>query len=93
MRILRPPQSAEKLGIAVSTLWAKARNEPTFPQPVKISESVTGWVESELDDYLSAKIREYREQPKKRQGAFRAAEKSAAKRAALSVREADHEPA
>jgi prophage regulatory protein len=49
-RGIRPAQAAEKLGIGVSTLWARAKREPDFPKPVKLSTRTTIFVERELDD-------------------------------------------
>jgi len=51
---LRPPQAAEKLGIALSTLWLKAKNEPDFPKPFKLGPRITVWSRQSLDDYLTA---------------------------------------
>ena len=56
-RILRAKAAAEKLGISTATLWNKANPKschyrPDFPQPVKISDNVTGWIESEITAYI-----------------------------------------
>ncbi|TAM08289.1 MAG: AlpA family phage regulatory protein [Paraburkholderia sp.] len=57
---LRPVQAAEKLGIGVSTLWARAKREADFPKPVKLSMRTTIFVEHELDAYLQKRIAEAR---------------------------------
>ncbi|SDH82444.1 helix-turn-helix transcriptional regulator [Paraburkholderia phenazinium] len=49
---LRPAQAAVKLGIGTSTLWHKAKVEPDFPRPVKVSARVTIFLERDLDAYL-----------------------------------------
>lgn len=54
-RALRPAAAAQKLGIATSTLWAKVRNEPDFPRPIKVSTRVTVFTESSLDAWLTAR--------------------------------------
>jgi len=51
-RALRPAKAADKLGIGVSTLWAKVKNDPTFPRPIKLSPRTTIFREEELDAYL-----------------------------------------
>ncbi|HEY0877933.1 MAG TPA: AlpA family phage regulatory protein [Zeimonas sp.] len=56
-RIIRDLLTANKLGYkSRATPWRKAKSDPDFPQPVKISEGLTGWIEQEIDDYLAAKI-------------------------------------
>lgn len=57
---LRPSQAAEKLGIGLSSLWAKAKNEPNFPQPVKLGPATTVFIESELDQYVERCIAQSR---------------------------------
>jgi prophage regulatory protein len=57
---LRPIQAAEKLGIGVSTLWARAKRDADFPKPVKLSSRTTIFVEAELDEYLQKRIAESR---------------------------------
>jgi prophage regulatory protein len=57
---LRPIHAAEKLGIGVSTLWARAKREADFPKPVKLSSRATIFVEHEIDDYLQKRIAESR---------------------------------
>lgn len=52
-RALRPAKAAEKLGIGLSTLWAKAKNQADFPKPVKIGPSTTIFLEHELDAYIA----------------------------------------
>mgnify|MGYP001568737467 FL=1 len=77
MQILRIQKTAEILGISVPTVWRKAKTEPDFPQPVKLSANVTGFVADEVQSYLERKVAEYRENPTKREGAFKAAKVSA----------------
>ncbi|CAG9247061.1 conserved hypothetical protein [Burkholderia cepacia] len=55
-RALRPAAAAQKLGIATSTLWAKVRNEPDFPRPIKVSPRVTIFTESSLDAWLAERV-------------------------------------
>ncbi len=53
-RALRPAKAAEKLGIGLSTLWAKSKTQPNFPKPVKTGPRTTIFLEQELDDYLAS---------------------------------------
>jgi prophage regulatory protein len=39
-----------------ATVWRKAKDEPDFPKPVKVSPKITGWIEAEVDQYLEAKV-------------------------------------
>ena len=51
---IRPPRAAQKFGFSLATLWRKTKEDPTFPQPVKISANITIFFEDEIDQYLSA---------------------------------------
>jgi prophage regulatory protein len=53
-RCIRPAQASEKLGIGLSTLWLKVKNEPDFPKPFKLAPRTTIFLERELDEYLVA---------------------------------------
>lgn len=77
MQILRIQKTAEILGISIPTIWRKAKKEPDFPQPVKLSANVTGFIADEVQAYLERKVAEYRANPTKREGAFKAAKVSA----------------
>ncbi|PLZ02558.1 hypothetical protein CY652_10630 [Burkholderia sp. WAC0059] len=57
---LRPAQAAEKLGIGLSTLWARAKHEADFPRPVKLGSRTTVFLESELDAWLSKRAAQSR---------------------------------
>ncbi|MDB5540550.1 MAG: hypothetical protein JWQ89_2277 [Devosia sp.] len=51
-RILRLPQVLERVGCSRSHWWAGVR-AGQFPESVKLSERVTGWLESELDSFIA----------------------------------------
>ena len=53
-RTLRPPKVAEKLSIGLSTMWMRAKNDPTFPKPFKLGPRITVFFEDEIDAYLTA---------------------------------------
>ncbi len=52
-RTLRPAKLAEKLSIGVSTMWDKAKNDPAFPKPFKLSPKITLFWDDEADVYLA----------------------------------------
>lgn len=53
MRFLRDVQVADKLGVGRSSVWNRAKNETGFPKPIRLPGGrVTGWLESEVDDYI-----------------------------------------
>ncbi len=61
MRLLRDTQVADKLGIGRSTVWRKSKIEVAFPKPVRLPGGrLTGWVEAEIDGYLSDAIAQSR---------------------------------
>lgn len=59
---LRPSQAADKLGIGLSSLWAKAKADTDFPQPVKLGPATTVFLEHELDAYIEKCIAQSRKQ-------------------------------
>ena len=81
MNILRPSQTAQKVAVSLPTLWRRVKQDPDFPQPVKMSGGVTGFIESEIDTYLTLKVDTFRANPSKRAQASIAATASVVKRA------------
>ncbi|WP_438860008.1 helix-turn-helix transcriptional regulator [Achromobacter spanius] len=51
---LRAGAAATYLGIGVSTIWQKAREEANFPKPRKMSARTTVWLREDLDAYLAS---------------------------------------
>lgn len=66
--ILRRKQVEARTGLSRSVIYAKLRSnpsrpgdyDPTFPQPVKIGAKAVGWVESEVNAWLNAQIKNSR---------------------------------
>lgn len=54
-KLKRAKDSARHLAMGVSTLWRKSKEEPDFPQPIRLSERVTVWKVADLDDYIERK--------------------------------------
>jgi len=50
-RLLRPKQVLEIIPFSKSTLWQRV-NDGTFPQPLKLSQRVTVWRESDIVAFL-----------------------------------------
>lgn len=51
---LRAKQAAAYLGICESSLWDRAKNDPTFPKPRKLGPRTTVWMREELDAFLAS---------------------------------------
>lgn len=57
IRILRLPAVEAKSGLKRDSIYRLAKLGK-FPKPVKISEWASGWIESEIDEYLKKRIAE-----------------------------------
>ncbi len=55
IRILRLPAVKQKVGLGTDSIYRGGR-EGWFPRPIKLSASASGWIESEVESYLSARI-------------------------------------
>jgi prophage regulatory protein len=60
--ILRDVRVAERLSCSRQTVWRLAKTLPGFPQPVKLTAGVTGWVESEINDFITNRVAQARGQ-------------------------------
>ncbi len=66
--ILRRPQVEARTGLSRSSIYAKLRDnpkrpseyDPTFPKPVSLGAKAVGWIEHEIDAWISARIEESR---------------------------------
>jgi predicted DNA-binding transcriptional regulator AlpA len=52
--VLKAKPTAQKAGIAVSTLWREVKLK-RFPGPIKISDKGVAWINAEVDATLAAK--------------------------------------
>ena len=92
MNILRPSQFAKKLGVSVPTIWRRTQDDPNFPQSVRLSAGISGFIEAECESYIELKLHESRAKPTKRATVLTAAAASIKKRASnrlLSAEERD----
>ncbi len=64
LRVLRIAEVAKKLSIGKSTIYDwlsidSPRYDPDFPKPIKLGPRTTGWLSTEIDQWL---ISQYLEQ-------------------------------
>ncbi|ALY59438.1 TPA: helix-turn-helix transcriptional regulator [Pseudomonas aeruginosa] len=57
MRIIRLKEVIDSTGLSRSTLY-KYISEGTFPKPVSLGDRCVGWVDSEVHDWILARIEE-----------------------------------
>ena len=57
MRIIRLKEVIDSTGLARSTIY-KSMGEGTFPKPVSWGDRCVGWVDSEVHDWILARIEE-----------------------------------
>ncbi len=59
LTILRRKQVEARTGLARSTIYDRIK-AGTFPAPISLGEKAVGWIESEIDAWLNARIQESR---------------------------------
>ena len=57
MRIIRLKDVIDSTGLARSTIY-KYVGEGSFPKPVSLGDRCVGWVDSEVSDWILARIEE-----------------------------------
>jgi prophage regulatory protein len=57
--ILRLPAVKDRTGLSRSTIYLHVSNG-TFPPPVSLGSRAVGWVESEIEEWISRKIQDSR---------------------------------
>ena len=55
MKLLRPDEVSEKLGISKGALPALRRRDVSFPPPIRVSQKVLRWDEADINEWLSNK--------------------------------------
>lgn len=68
LTILRRKQVEARTGLSRSSIYARLRQnpkrpgdyDPTFPQPISIGAKAVGWIESEIDAWLTAQVKKSR---------------------------------
>ncbi|HBP1972697.1 AlpA family transcriptional regulator [Pseudomonas aeruginosa] len=57
MRIIRLKEVSHATGLARSTIY-KYLSEGTFPKPVPLGDRCVGWLESEVQGWIRARVEE-----------------------------------
>lgn len=57
--ILRLPDVKARTGLSRSTIYLRISNDD-FPEPISLGGRAVGWLESEINDWLDAKIQDSR---------------------------------
>ncbi len=52
MNLLTVEAVASALKVNKVTVWRLSRSDPTFPKPIKLSDRITRWLESDLEDWV-----------------------------------------
>ena len=68
LTILRRKQVEARTGLSRSTIYSKLKHnpkrpgdyDPSFPVPISIGAKAVGWIESELDAWLTAQVEKSR---------------------------------
>jgi len=54
-RILRLPNVLDRTGLSRSTVYQRV-SEGRFPRPVSLGDRAVGWVESDIEEWISRQI-------------------------------------
>jgi prophage regulatory protein len=57
--ILRLPDVKKRTGLSRSTIYSRV-DERSFPQPISLGGRAVGWIEAEINEWLSQRIAESR---------------------------------
>ena len=55
---LRIKQAMQHLSIGRAKLYDLINNDPTFPEPIRLSSKCVGWMPRQLDAWLESKLSE-----------------------------------
>lgn len=55
MKYISDKQLAEQFGVHRPTIWRWAKNDPTFPKPVRLSPGCTRWKLAEIEAWEAAR--------------------------------------
>lgn len=59
LTILRRREVERRTGLSRSTIYERIK-AGTFPAPISLGEKAVGWIESEIDSWLAARVEESR---------------------------------
>ena len=54
-KILKLPEVIKRTGLSKSTIYAEI-GKGIFPKQIKLSERSSGWLESEIDDWIQQRV-------------------------------------
>ena len=57
LRIIRKPEVKSKTGLPNSTIY-ELISQDKFPKQIKLSARSSGWLESEIDEWIAARVSE-----------------------------------
>jgi len=61
MSLIRIRTVMQQTGLSKSSIYAMAASRPPqFPQPIKIGKRASAWLDSEIQAFIEARIRESR---------------------------------
>jgi prophage regulatory protein len=68
LTILRRKQVEARTGLSRSSIYARLRHnpkrpgdfDPTFPKPISVGAKAVGWIEAEIDAWLTAQVEKSR---------------------------------
>ena len=56
MRVLRLREVLDRVGLSKSTLWRLIK-AGQFPKPISLGPRAVGWIEEEIDQWISSRSR------------------------------------
>jgi prophage regulatory protein len=59
MRILKAKEVAERTSISIPHIRRLAR-DGKFPEPIPLTENRSGWLEADVDEWISERVRSFR---------------------------------
>jgi prophage regulatory protein len=62
MRILKAKEVAERTSISIPHIRRLAR-DGKFPEPIPLTENRSGWLEQDVDEWISERVRSFRVYP------------------------------
>ena len=55
-RVIRQKEVSDKLGLSKATVWLYVRTRDDFPKPIRLGANSVGWLESEIEAFIDARI-------------------------------------
>lgn len=60
MAIMRLPEVSSRTGLARATIYAQVK-KGTFPRPVQLTRRAVGWIEDEIEEWITSRRRTERQ--------------------------------